>query len=53
MLQNNEEIFNDILCNYTGTEYNIEILEGAKPCYIKPFLIPKVYQEILKIEGNR
>ena len=35
------------------TEYKIELLEGAQPYYPKPFPIPKVYEETLKIELNR
>ena len=45
-------MFDDKLANYTGTEYKIELLEGA-PYHANPFLIPKVHEEFLKIEVNR
>ena len=43
-----ENIGNDIC-----TEYKIELLEETKPYHAKPFPIPKVHEEILKIEVNR
>ena len=38
---------------YTGSEYKIELSEGAKPYHAKPFPIPKIHEEIPKIEVNR
>ena len=42
----------DSLGNYTGTEYKIELLEGAQPYHTKLFPIPKVHDETLKSEVN-
>ena len=46
-------MFDSTLGNYTGTEYNIELLEGAKPHQANPFPIPKVHEETLKTEADR
>ena len=46
-------MFYDNLRNYTGTEYKIELLEGAPPYHTKPFPIPKVHEETLRRIGNR
>ena len=46
-------MFNYTLGNYTGTEYDIELLEEDQPYHTKPFPIPKVYEENLKTEVNR
>ena len=35
-------MFDDILENYTVSEYNIELLKGAQPYCDKPFPIPRV-----------
>ena len=43
----------DSLGNYTGTEYKIELLEGAQPYHTKLFPIPKVHEDTLKKEVNR
>ena len=46
-------MFDGTLGNYTGTEYKIELLEGAKLYHAKLFPIPKVHEETLKTEVNR
>ena len=46
-------MFDGIFGNYTGSEYKIELLEGAKPYHAKPFPIPEIHDETLKIEVNR
>ena len=46
-------MFDDTLGDYTGTQYRIELLEGAQPFHAKPFPIPKVYEKTLKIEVNK
>ena len=46
-------MFDGMLGNYTSTQYNMELLEGAQPYHAKPFPIPKVHEETLKIEVNR
>ena len=38
-------MFDGILGNYTGTEYKIELLEGAKLYHARPFPITKVHEE--------
>ena len=38
---------------YTGSEYKIELLEGAKSYRTKLFLIPKIQESTIKIEVNR
>ena len=48
-----KNMFDGILGNYTGTEHNIELLEGGHPYHAKPFPIPKVYKETLETEVNR
>ena len=53
LLKKHESMFDGTLGNYTGTEYKIELLEGAKPYHAKPFPIPKVHEETLKNEVNR
>ena len=50
-------MFDGTLGNYTGSEYEIELLEGAqlyhvKQLPVKQFPIPKVQEETLKIEVN-
>ena len=49
-------MFDGVLGNYTGTEYKIELVEGAQgaqPYHAKPFSIPKMHEETLKTEVNR
>ena len=53
LLKKYENVFDGTLGNYTGTEYEIELLEGVQPYHAKPFLVPKVHEEILKTEFNR
>ena len=43
-------MFDGTLRNYTGTEYIIELLEGAQSYRAKPFPIPNVNEEFLKTE---
>ena len=35
-----------------GSEYKIELLEGAQPYHAKPFPVPKVHGETPKTEVN-
>ena len=46
-------MFDGTLGNYTGSEFKIELLEGAKSYHTKPFPIPKVHKETFKTEVNR
>ena len=52
LLRKNEELFDITLGNYTGSEYKIELSEGAKTDHAKLFPIPKIIKETLKIEVN-
>ena len=49
LLKKHENMFDGTLGFYTFIEYKIELLEGAQPYHAKPFPIPKVYEETLKI----
>ena len=39
--------------DYTGSEYKIELLKGAKPYYVTLLPIPEICKVILKTEVNR
>ena len=52
LLRKHEETFDGTLGDYTGLEYKIELLEGARPYHAKPFPIPKIHKETLKTEVN-
>ena len=41
-------MFDGTLDNCTGSEYNIQLLEGAKRYHAKPFPIPKIHEETQK-----
>ena len=41
-------MFDGTLGNYKGSEYKIELLEGAKTYHTKPCPIPKIHKETLK-----
>ena len=45
-------MFDGTLGNYTSTEYKFELLKGDQPYHAKPFSIPKIHKETLKIEVN-
>ena len=47
------EMFDGTLGNCTGSEYKIELLEGAKPYYENSFSNPKIHKKSLKTEVNR
>ena len=53
LLWKHEEMLDGILGDCTGSEYKIELLEGAKPYHAKPFPIPKIHEETLKTEVNK
>ena len=46
-------MFDGTLGYYTGSQYKIELLDGAKPYSDKPNPNPKIYVEIFKTEVNR
>ena len=46
-------MFDGTLGDYKGSQYKIELLEGAKPYHAKLFPIPKKNKETLKTEVNR
>ena len=45
-------MFGGTLGNDKGSEYKIELLEGAKPYHAKPFPIPKIHEETQKTKVN-
>ena len=46
-------MFDGTLGTYNGSEYTIEIREGARPYHAKPFPIPRIHEETLKKEVER
>ena len=42
-----------MLGSYTGSEYKIELLQGAQANRIKPLLVPPNTQKIIEPEVNR
>ena len=48
LFRKRKEMFDGTLGKYTGSDYKIELLEGAKPYHAKPFPIPKIHEETLK-----
>ena len=48
-----KKCFDAASCNYTGSEYKIELLEGAKPYRANFFPIPKIHKESLETEVKR
>ena len=53
LLRKHEEMFDGTLGNNIGSEYKIELLEGAKPDHTKPFPISKIHKQTLRTEVNR
>ena len=52
LLRKHEEMFDGTLGNFTGLEYKLKLSEGARLYHIKPFIIPKIHKETLKMEVN-
>ena len=46
-------MFDCTLGKYTGTEYKIELLEGAQPYYAKKISILKVHEATLNTEVDK
>ena len=53
LFRKHEEMFDGTLYTYTGSEYKIELLDGAKQYHAKPFPISKIHKETIKTEVNR
>ena len=53
LLKKHENMFGDTLGNFTGTEYKIELLEGAEQYHVKKLSIPKVHEVTLTTTINR
>ena len=53
LLNKHENMFDGTLGHYAGTAYKIEVQKGAILYHAKPFPIPEVHEEILKIEVSR
>ena len=48
LLQKYEEMFDETLGKYTGSDYTIELKEDAKPYHVKPLFIPTIHELTLK-----
>ena len=53
LFKKHENRFDGTKGNYTGTEYEFELLLEAQPYHAKPFPIPKIHEETPKTEVNR
>jgi hypothetical protein len=53
LLNKYETLFDGKLGQWEGDEYNIDLIEGAKPYHAKVFPIPRVHLETLKAEVQR
>jgi len=53
LLNKYETLFDGKLGQWEGDEYNIDLIEGAKPYHAKAFPIPRVHLETLKAEVQR
>ena len=49
-LQKYKELFDGILGKYTGSDYIIELMEGAKPYHAKSFPISTINEPTLRKE---
>ena len=48
-----KHLFDGTLGTWNNEPYNIELMEGAKPYYSRPFPIPKIHECTLKVELDR
>jgi hypothetical protein len=52
-LQKYKDLFDGTLGKWTGSPYDIELKEGAQPYHAKPFPIPRVHVDTLRVEVER
>ena len=53
LLDKYQSLFDGTLGKWTGTEVELEVVEGATPYHARAFPMPKVHMETLKVEVNR
>lgn len=53
VLASHKSLFDGTLGRYRGKPYDIEVKEGAKPYHAKPFPVPRVHEQTLKMEVDR
>ena len=53
LLRKYEHLFDGTLGTKNNKPYNIELKEGAKPYYSRPFPVPKIHERTLKVELDR
>ena len=53
LLDKYNTLFDGTLGKWTGTEVDLELVEGATPYHARAFPMPRVHMETLKVEVNR
>ena len=53
LLQKYEDMLNGILGKYTGSDYTIELKEGAETYHAKPFPISQIHKQTFNKKENR
>ena len=53
MLENKIKAFQGTRGKWKGNPVTLELVEGAKPFYSKPYKIPKAYEKTTKKEVDR
>ena len=53
LLDKYDTLFDGTLGKWTGTEVDLELVEGATPYHARAFPMPRVHMETLKVEVNR
>jgi hypothetical protein len=53
LLQKYEHLFDGTLGTWTGEPYDIKLKKGAKPYHVRPFPVPKIHEQTLKLEIAR
>ena len=52
-MQKYESLFDGTLGKCTGTSYNIELTYNVKPYHVRPYAVPRAYEQKLKKELER
>ena len=50
LIKKYEHLFDGTLGVWNNEPYNIELKEGAKPYHSRPFPVPKIHEQTLKLE---
>ena len=53
LLKKYDDLFDGTLGQWTGTDYKIELREGAKPYHARPYSIPRAHEATFKMEVER